>query len=119
MRIARAFANAPAVGALYVLAAYVACNTGPLVPADEVLLGKSATRIADFMAVRFAPEIRRIGMTLALTAVAFGVVLGVLALALMTLRDAARGEPRPKTGVRASIEGLAIVAVLHAGAIAA
>jgi arylsulfatase A-like enzyme len=115
----RAFASAPVAGALYVLATYVSCNLDPLVPADEVLLGKSANRIAEFMAVRFAPEIRHIGLSLALMALGFGLVLGLVALALFVLRDAARGQRRPRTGFRAALEGLAIVIVLHAGTVGA
>jgi arylsulfatase A-like enzyme len=119
MRIARVLASAPVLGGLYVLATYAASNLDPLVPADEVLLGKSANRIAEYLAVTFAHEIRHIGLSLASFAGAFGFVLGLLALALMVLRDAARAQNRPKTGVRAALEGLAVVVALHAATIAA
>lgn len=116
--LARLLLNAPVAGVITIGLAYLYCMWGPLVPADEVLLGKSAEQISSYVAVRFAGEIRAVGLALGALAVGLGLALGVVALALLVLRDAARGVPRrPRTGVRAALAAAGVVLVLELGAL--
>lgn len=115
--IARVLLNAPVFGALYMATFYGCLVIEPLVPANQVLLGRDAKEIADYVAIRFASEIETIGLTLALVAVLVGAALGGVALVLLALREWAQGRPTaPRTGGRAALLGLALVVVLHASA---
>ena len=113
--VARLFLNAPVAGAAYVGLLYLSFVTKPLVPADQVLFGRDAKEIADYVAVRFAPVIRRVGLELGGLALVVGAALGLAALALFVLRDLARGaRPARRTGFRAALLGAVVVAALHA-----
>lgn len=114
---ARVFLNAPVAGALYLGLLYAAFVTEPLVPPNQVLLGRDAKDIADYVAIRFASEIESIGLTLAGVALGLGALLGVIALLLLALRARVQGAPRRLTGWRAALAGLAVVVALHAGAL--
>lgn len=115
---ARVFLNAPVFGALYLAALYVSLVTEPLVPANQVLLGRDAKEISDYVAIRFASEIESIGLTLALAAAVIGASMGTVALLLIALRERVQGLPlQRRSGLRAAIEGLSIVLALHASAL--
>jgi arylsulfatase A-like enzyme len=117
--LSSALLNAPVVGAAYMTALYALGISGPLVPADEVLLGRSATEISSFIAVRFAVEIRTIGATLGLLALGTGATLGVGGLAVLQLRRALRASKARLVGPRAALASLALVFVIHAGLVLA
>jgi arylsulfatase A-like enzyme len=115
---ARALLNAPVFGAVYFAVVFGVSVVDPLVPPDQVLLGRDAKEISDFVAIRYAPEIEAIGVKLGLTALALGILLGVIALGLLVLRERAHGRPPARrTGLRAALAGLLVVIALHGGAL--
>ncbi len=109
----RVVLNAPLIGGIYMvgLLAYVARD--PIVPADEVLLGKDAKEISNHVAVHFAHELHRIEWSLGVTAIVVGVTLGLVAHALLRVRGWIRGQELRHPLLYAA-EVLGIIAVLHA-----
>lgn len=86
----------------------------PLVPDDEVLLGKSAKDISSYVVVHFASEIRIIALAFAATAIACGLLLGVAASLVLWLRSLVQGRRVALAGPRTFLVGLGIVALIHA-----
>jgi arylsulfatase A-like enzyme len=102
------------VGALYLTAIYALFVQEPLVPAKEVLLGKEAREISNYVSVRFAADIARIGRDLGLTAFGVGGALGLVAHALLSVRDWLRDRRRRRHRALHLAFVLVLVITLHA-----
>ncbi|MBS2015689.1 MAG: sulfatase [Deltaproteobacteria bacterium] len=116
--IVRILTSAPLLGGLYMLALYAAFVTEPLVPANEILLGKDASQISSYVAIHFGSVIRTVGQELALAAFGVGAALGTIASLLVRFRDRVHGRPAASVR-RAALEGAALVAALHLAAVLA
>lgn len=108
----------PVLGAITMIVLEAVALRGPLVPADEVLLGRSAQEISNFVAVRFASEIRHIGLGLLEIALVMGAALGTVSLVLLLVRRLTRG-PAPHRPGRTLLLSLFFIASMHAGALVA
>src|SRR5262245_39178336 len=84
------------LGALYFGGLYALFVQEALVPPKEVLFGKAAREISSYVSVRFATEIARIGRDLAIAALLLGAMLGLVAHALLAVRDWLSGRARER-----------------------
>ncbi|HEY3822225.1 MAG TPA: sulfatase [Polyangiaceae bacterium] len=110
--------NPIATGVVWVLTVYVVVARRPVVSPDDAVLGKSAAEVANRVAVHYAGEIARIGVVLAALALAFGVLLGLVASALIALRAVIRGTRLRLTGPRAAADALGLVVTVHVACVA-
>jgi arylsulfatase A-like enzyme len=105
----------PLVGALYVLG--LAAWAGRRAKGDDAELGdvRRAEAIAAFIEKRFAAEIARMTIGIVATAVAIGLVVGLVADALIRIRARTRAASKPRpTTVLALFESAAVVFAVHA-----
>jgi arylsulfatase A-like enzyme len=103
--------NAPVIGVVYLIALYAYAIREPLVPANQILLGKDAKDISDYVGVRFRGEILEIAFNLGLAAAGIGLALGVVALGILTVRNTM--HPRRRKLRWTALESLGLVIWLH------
>ncbi len=109
--LARALARPPALGAAYV--AWLAVRAARTPPEDPQQLGAQAHQIESVVEGHFGGEIGRIAVAIVAAAIVYGLVLGVVADAMVALRR--RLHPSlPPSQTRRWISVLGIVVVLHA-----
>ena len=111
--IARWGARPAVLGAVYLLAITVSAARGPRIDDTERALGGDASHIQAYVETRFARTILTFAASAALTAVALGAALGLLAGAALELRRWASQRPPYRRRVLVPA-ALALTIALHA-----
>ncbi len=109
--------GAGAVGALYLFAISALFVSGPLVSADEPVMGTAAGVIANLVSARYADEVARITVLLTAATLLAGVALGLTAGALMAARDWTQRRV-PSSRLVSAGTLIALIAFLHAAFVA-
>ncbi|HVJ90371.1 MAG TPA: sulfatase-like hydrolase/transferase [Labilithrix sp.] len=116
--LGRAAASAPVLGAVYLVALSASCGSRSSGMDAEVGDVRRAEAVELFIARRFPAEVTRMKIGVVATAIAVGLVLGLVADVLCRLRAPPMNSSGRRSALAAVVESVLVVVCLHAALVA-